>query len=207
MDRGHVSFDIVTIVHNERNAAQGAELELAVKEHADREYQFWTVDNRERNRGFGPGCLLGAGWGDATVIGFLNPDTVVSGPFMAKVEAVLAEPGVVITGERFGKPMAEYRKVWGCHDWVCGAAFFVLRDWWEEIGGFDPNFVWGWEETDFIRKTQAAGRRARSIALPITHASPEDDTPEDGDYKRKHFDRGARLFYKRWGQRRHGRVI
>jgi GT2 family glycosyltransferase len=200
-------FDIVTVVHNDRNAALGVELEQALKQHADMEYEFWTVDNRERNRGFGPGCLLGAGWGNAPIIGLLNPDLVVTGPFMRQVRETLRGP-VVVTGERFGKKAAEYQKVWGCHDWVCGAAFFVLRDWWDEIGGFDPNFVWGWEETDFIRKTQAAGKRVQSIVMPsLHHASPQEDTPEDGAYKRKHFERGANLFYKRWGRRQKGYVI
>lgn len=190
-------IDIVTVFHNETNYAQHLSLFEAIRLHEGSDAMLIGVDNRSENRGFSKASNLGATRGSAPIVGFLNPDLVVKGPFLDRVESVLADPHVVITGERFGKPQWEL-DVWGCRDWACGAAFFVERDWWEESGGFDERFVWGWEESDLIRRTQRAGRVTRSIQLPFHHASPDVDTPVDAEYKRTNFERGAKLFYEKW---------
>ena len=55
----------------------------------------------------------------APVIGFLNPDVQVHGPFLATAAAIL-RGRVVITGCRFNKSTFELQ-AWGVRDWVCGA--------------------------------------------------------------------------------------
>ncbi len=190
-------LDVVTVIHNERNYAQSLDLEAALVEHADLPYSFWRVDNRVENRGFGPGCNFGAAHGTAPVIGLLNPDVVVKGPFMRQVVETLVDP-VVITGERFDKADWEIRR-WGCRAWVCGAALFADRAWWESVGGFDEAFKWGWEESALIRLAQRQEKLVRSIRLPLEHRSPDVDSPEDVAYKHEHFEAGARLFEQKWG--------
>jgi GT2 family glycosyltransferase len=190
-------FDLVTVFHNDRNHKQAKQLEADLHFHADADYVLWNVDNREENRGFSKGSNLGASWGSQPFIGFLNPDSQVSGPLLSPVLRSFQDENVVITGERFNKPQSELR-TWGVRDWVCGACFFVRRSFWEEAGGFDEQFVWGWEETDLIRYAEISGRCVRSISLPVYHESPQEETQEDFAYKRKHFAEGAALFYRKW---------
>jgi GT2 family glycosyltransferase len=189
--------DIVTVFHNQKNKAEAlATLNDLLDVEDSQRWRWVPVDNRVQNRGFAAGCNLGAAHGTAPVIGFLNPDVEIRGPFLDAVRRVLGGP-VVITGCRFGKPDLELR-AWGVRDWVCGAAFFVTRQFFEEMGGFDEQFVWGWEETDLIRRAQAHNLRVRSIPLPIHHVSPDVDSPSDTQYKRHHFEKGAARFKAKW---------
>lgn len=193
--------DIITVYHNDTNYEQHRQLrESLVRHEPEGGFTFIGVDNRVTNRGFARGCNLGAfskGAG-APVIGFINPDAVVTGPFLEEVAAALVRP-VVITGRRFGKPQSEL-DLWGVSDWVCGAALFVERQWFTDVGGFDERYVWGWEETDLIRQAQRQGLTCRSIDLPIEHHSPTQNSPVDANFKRHHFERGARQFYSKWPQ-------
>lgn len=207
--------DIVTVIHNDTNRRLAADLErrlemwetLEFEEFGNPDpikvpnYSFTVVDNSVENRGFAGGCNYGALHPalNSPIIGFLNPDVQVEGPFLDTVAAVMADQHVVITGSSFGKPQHELA-IWGVRDWVCGAAFFVRRDWFAARGGFDPQFVWGWEETDLIRQAQQEGRVVRSVALPIYHDSPADNSLEDAAYKNRHFDEGGRRYFQKWGR-------
>jgi len=198
-------IDIVSVYHRDENYALALDLAEQIERYEDLiPWHFIGVDNRQINRGFAKGCNLGASQGKAPVIGFLNPDVEVQGPFMAKVlDALSGASGTVITGERFGKRAGEFERIWGCKDWVCGAALFVRRDFFESFHGFDEQFVWGWEETDLIRRAQAHmpnRRSTRSISLPLKHESPSDNRPEDVAYKIKWFNKGAARFQQKWGR-------
>lgn len=192
-------LDIVTVFHSEKNRQQALELEADLAFYADVEYSFVAVDNSIENRGFAAACNLGAGYGAAPFIGFLNPDVVVQGRFMRYIVDVLRDNrNRVIAGERFDKPQREL-KIWGCREWVCGAAFFVKRKWFQEVGGFDERFIWSHEETDLIRRAQEQGKEVRAVFLPILHESPTDDSPEDVAYKAKYFEESRRRFNAKWG--------
>lgn len=190
--------DIVTVYHRDENYLLHLDLIEQITEHEPNVVNVYGVDNRVYNRGFAAACNLGAAAGEAPVIGFLNPDTVVEGPFADIVHAMFqADNRLVITGSNFGKSKREIQ-LWGCRDWVCGAALFVRREWWEAVGGFDTIYRWSWEETDLIRRAQAQGKKVRSIELPFRHDSPSENTPEDAAYKNYWFENGARVFKKRW---------
>lgn len=190
--------DIVTVFHNEDNHSLHLELIEQINMHEPNRVSIIAVDNRVNNRGFAAGCNLGAQYGTAPVIGFLNPDTEVYGPFVDSVHAAfMADDNLVITGCRFGKLDREIN-AWGCHDWVCGAAFFVRRDWWEQVGGFDTIYRWSWEETDMIRRAQEQKKNVKSIVLPLKHDSPVINSDTDSAYKNHWFEHGARVFNKRW---------
>lgn len=191
--------DFVTVYHNDHNFEQHQQLRAALVTHEPAGgYTFIGVDNRRNNRGFAGGCNLGAFTEGATapIIGFLNPDAMIVGPFLDAVTAALVHP-VVITGCRFGKAQAELNN-WGVRDWVCGAAMFVSRQWFTSVGGFDTQFVWGWEETDLIRQAESRNLRCRSIALPIRHQSPTQNSDRDKRYKNYHFERGSQRYRKKW---------
>lgn len=194
--------DIVTVFHNERNYRQHLDLrQMLVAAEPEGGFTFIAVDNRVNNRGFAAGCNAGAFMEGATapIIGFINPDATVTGPFLNRVAHTLRPP-IVITGCRFSKAQRELN-AWGVSDWVCGAAMFVARDWFSAVGGFDTGYIWSWEETDLIRQAQRQGLQCRSIDLPIAHVSPDVDDDVDATYKRTHFEHGAQRFNTKW--RRH----
>lgn len=196
-------MDIVTVFHNETAYRDHLELTSQIARYeAKGGWRMVGVDNRVTNRGFAKACNLGAFDERCTspVIGFLNPDSVVTGPFMDDVMHAMRDPKVVIAGPNFGKTASEI-KSWGLATWVCGAAFFVRREWFESVKGFDERFVWAWEETDLCRQAERARRTIRVLELPIAHESPEENSPEDHAYKNEHFDRGAVLYRRKWEAR------
>lgn len=189
-------IDIVTVPHRPETRVL-AERMLSVVAALEPTACRILVDNIPVNRGFAAGCNLGAAQGTAPIIGFLNPDTIVNGPFLADVKTVFMDDSVVITGNRFGKPQHEL-DVWGCKDWVCGATFFVRRDFWEAEGGFDEQFWLYFEETDLIRRAQMAGKRTQSRELLLAHASPSDDPETDVTLKHYWFSVSGQRFYRKW---------
>lgn len=196
-------IDIITVFHNDNNYQQHNELFTAIRAHEPRGgYNLIGIDNRTTNRGFALACNLGAfyhAYRPSPIIGFLNPDSHIRGPFIDAVHDALSGH-VVITGCRFNKPQREL-DLWGVWDWVCGAAMFVDRGWFRGVGGFDEQFVWGWDDSDLIRQAQRDHKACRSIALPIEHRSPDVDLPEDAAYKRFHFDRGQKRYFQKWQRR------
>jgi GT2 family glycosyltransferase len=194
-----IRVDLVTVYHNQRHHDLHLELFEAIKQHEpEGGYRFIGVDNRVVNRGFARACNIGALHpdADAPVIGFLNPDVLIHGPFIDSATAAI-DNVTVITGCRFGKPAHELQH-WGVTDWVCGAAMFVQRRWFTVSGGFDEQFVWAWEETDLIRRAESQGLACRSLRLPILHTSPGTDTETDSRFKLKHFTRGAQRYHSKW---------
>jgi GT2 family glycosyltransferase len=190
-------IDIVTVVHNKKNKLQAEEMVNSLLK-LETEFRFYLHSNEVENLGFSMGCNLAASKGSSPIIGFLNPDVVVQGRFIDQVEAQFEDnPSLVITGCRFGKAQSELRH-WGVNDWVCGATFFVKREWFESVGGFDENYVWAWEETDLVRQAEAGGLLVRSIDLPLKHASPSDDSYEDAAYKNLWFEKGRDYYNKKW---------
>lgn len=196
-----IRADLVTVYHNDKNYRQHLELFDTIQEHEpEGGLRLIGVDNRTRNRGFAAGCNLGAFHPDATapIIGFLNPDVIIDGPFISLIEQAITKK-TVIAGCRFQKHQREL-DIWGVRDWVCGAALFVDRTWFTGAKGFDTQFEWSHEETDLIRQAEHEGYQCQSLTgIPIEHHSPEEDTPEDVAYKRFHFAQAQRRFIRKWG--------
>lgn len=189
-------IDVVTVFHRPENKRLAEAMAGRLADTSgDLAYELIFVDNTVENRGFAKACNLGARKGSSPYIAFLNPDLKVHGPILAEGIAGLSE--AVIAGEQFGKPAKEWQDVWGCEDWVCGAALFVRQDWFESVGGFSEEYVWAWEETDLVRRALAAGEGVRSIGLSCTHEQDEDDRT-DRSYKQRHLAAGRKLFRRRW---------
>lgn len=197
MTKGAVSnvIDIVIVYHNEKNKAQTDEL-VKVIEALEPGVSIYTHSNMEQNIGFAAGCNRGAKLGTGEVIGFLNPDVIIDGPFSDIVEEILVGD-VVVTGNRFGKPQS-HLDIWGVKEWVCGASFFTKRSHFESLGGFDEQFVWSFEETDFIRRTEKMGGVVVPADLPIRHESPSDDSEVDRAYKDVQFRLAQKRYYDKW---------
>lgn len=193
-----IKIDIVTVFHNQRYKEMADEMSESLFFHEKGNVSFTLVDNQISNRGFSAACNLGAKEGVAPVLGFINPDAIIEGPFVDQVFDTLND-NIIITGHRFGKPDREVR-IWGLQDWVCGAAFFVQRNWFESVGGFDERYSFCFEESDLIKQAEAEGKRCKSIHLPIRHESPDYNTPEDAAFKNYWFDKGARVYAEKWGR-------
>jgi len=194
-----IRADLVTVYHNDEYYDLHLTLFDAVKKvEVAGGFQLIGVDNRRVNRGFAAACNLGALHPNAKapVIGFLNPDVRVEGAFINRVAATL-DSTTVITGCRYGKPDLELR-TWGVRNWVCGAALFVDRRWFESVGGFDERFVWSWEETDLIRQAETLGLICKPINLPIYHDSPTQNTEADATYKNYYFTQGEQRYRSKW---------
>jgi GT2 family glycosyltransferase len=194
--------DLVTVYHNDEYHDLSRKLLKAVKRAEPAGgFTFIGVDNRKVNRGFAAACNLGAFHPEAKapMIGFLNPDVTVHGPFIHKAATNL-RGSVVITGCRYGKPDNELR-AWGVRNWVCGAAFFVQRQWFTSVGGFDERYVWSWEETDLIRQAEAQGLACHSIELPIRHDQSAQNNEQDSAYKSYYFNQGEQRFRAKWRKR------
>lgn len=199
-------IDLVSVVHNERNYEQyrdgllryffeTVEFEIASLE---------MMDNRSNNVGFAKACNQGGKKHCASIIGFVNPDCKIHGPFARTVEDTFAsDKRIVIAGCRFGKHLDEVQK-WGLSDWVCGAAMFVRREWFESVGGFDERFVWSHEETDLCRRAEEMGLIVKSMWLPIEHESPIYNDERDLHYKIYWLSEGQRLFFQKWPEKREG---
>ena len=191
-------LDLVTVTHNDRNRREAEDLEAEIDNFAELPYTMQIVDNRHNHKTYAAACNTGAALGTAPVIGFINPDCVIGGPFMREVtDALKRDRYAVIVGERFGKPAREIRK-WGLLDWVCGACFFVRREWFDYVGGFDERYLWSWEETDLCRAAERGGFVVRSLMLPMRHESPAADNARDLAFKKRGFDVGRNLYERKW---------
>lgn len=191
-------IDIVAVYHNKKNQNQTIQLKKDIDRYDEGKYVLYPHSNIEDNIGFGPACNIEAFKGSNEIIGFLNPDVTVKGPFVEMVEkALLAHPDYKIAGKSYNKPKIEL-KIWGVKSWVCGAVFFVKRDWFEKLGGFDPRFEWSHEETDFIRTTEKKGGAILDLNIPIDHASPIDDNKIDKEYKIRKFAEAQYQYEQKW---------
>lgn len=191
-------IDIVTVYHNDKNELDARKLLRDLMAIEPENFKFYAHSNKDNNLGFSKGCNIGASKGSSEIIGFLNPDVIVHAPFIKEVEDLLTKnKDIKITGCRFNKPAFEL-KIWGVKEWVCGATFFVKRDWFEKMGGFDERYEWSHEETDFILATEKQGGITKPLNLPLEHASPSDDNEKDRVYKETKFEEAREAYKKKW---------
>lgn len=193
----------MTVFHNEENRAQSEALHGRLAALDPEPFVSILVDNRPpNNRGFSAGCNLGAAQGESEFILFLNPDARVTQPILGSMLGRLRRAtSIVASGEQFGMQSSHWRYWWGCHDWVCGACMMIRRSWFDANKGFDEGYVWGWEETDLIRRIQKSGFSVSSIKLPgVQHGGDWNDSSADLAYKQEHLRLGSERFYAQWGR-------
>lgn len=191
-------MDLITVVHNEKNKVFAETLRRTLELH-EPQARLIVWDNSQENLGFAKGCNRGAEQATSDIIGFINPDVLVHGTFIDKVVEQFIDPKVVITGCTF-RPISEDYSRNGLKNWVCGAAMFVRREWFESVDGFCEQYVWSWEETDLCRTAESQGLEVRPIELPLEHdrSHVSNESLDDKQYKNKYFYEGARIYRERW---------
>lgn len=197
-------MDLITIEYSTLNEIQIDTLKADLEKYEKDNYRLIIHDNTTENVGFAKGSNLGAEQATTDIIGFINPDVAVNGPFIGIVEQRFADdPDLAITGCAFRPdPQGDYARV-GLSNWVCGAAFFVRRDWFLAQGGFDERFVWSWEETDLCLQATKQRLKIEPIdhLLPLVHygTPPGVQSQADLEYKQFWLREGERLFKEKWG--------
>lgn len=196
-------IDFIIVYHRDAVFREAERLLDEIVAHEDaRHFHVISVDNRVENVGFAKAANAGAKKATAPIVGFLNPDLRVHGPFIHQVFRSVKSSGPYVVGPDFNKSK-EILRAWGLRDWVCGAAFFVLRDWFQALNGFDEDYVWGLEETDFCKRTQSIcdltlKKGIEAIDLPLLHVNI-DDTEADTKYKQEHYENGKLVYQRKWG--------
>lgn len=133
------------------------------------------------NRGFGVAANVGAAEARGEVLGFLNPDTVWQRPMLEEIAHVFqvgASQKVVGLrlidalgqGEAFSKGSAPrlHLLLWdnlfskrepsdSPVEWVSGAALFMSRPFFQELGGFDEQFFLYFEDVDLCLRAKRSG--------------------------------------------------
>jgi GT2 family glycosyltransferase len=82
-------------------------------------------------------------------------------------------------------------------DWLMGASLCVRREVWEELNGFDENFLLYFEDTDFCRRAWQAGRRVvYHPGITMTHYHRREGS--DGNFISQLFRRANILHMASW---------
>lgn len=191
-------MDLITVIHNDKNKGFAVTLERALELHEPTS-KLIVWDNTIENLGFAKGCNRGAELATSDIIGFINPDVLIHDSFVDIVLKQFEDDNVAITGETFRKGVVDQSHN-GLKNWVCGAALFVRRDWFNSVGGFCEQYVWSWEETDLCRQAESQGFEVRPIRLPLEHdrSHVKKDSRADKEYKDKHFNEGKEIYNGRW---------
>lgn len=147
-----------------------------------RRYENIKIINSGNNVGFGKACNIGAKEANENVLFFLNPDTEIQSESIEAVIYELKH-GTDIIGSSLvglnnatcqwsaGKKISLYdlarnnlhiprsRSIWDSRnkvetDWVSAAAFFIKKDVFEKLGGFDEKFFMYFEDIDLCRRAK-----------------------------------------------------
>ncbi len=168
---GSIPSDVQTIIVD--NGSSDTDETRAIAKKFDAKFVV-----SDTNVGFGCGCNLGANAAKSEFLFFVNPDAQLkSGAIKALIEAASKHPEASafnpLIREANGKVAFKYRsKLLPKSAWLSrlsyqedtqipilsGAAIFVRRDAFEEIGGFDPNIFLFHEDDDLsIRLAKVCG--------------------------------------------------
>lgn len=176
-----------------------------------------------RNRGFGVGCNLGAAAADSEFLFFLNPDAALEPGCVATLEAAMdRNPAASAMNPRIiggdGKPYFKRRSAllprarhmargWPAADCevtvLSGAAIFVRRAAFEQVGGFDPQIFLYHEDDDLsLRLAAQVGPLMfiRDAAIRHIGGSSSERSAEGAAFKAWHMGQS-----RTYALRKHGR--
>lgn len=224
-----VEFEVI-VVNNEKKELSRKDL-MGRLERSDFDLKFVEMG---QNVGFGRACNAGVSDSGGDVLCFLNPDAkVVSGNLQEVVQYLNKEPKAGIAGpkilEKNGKIQSwSAGKEFGLmnlilnhlkgekkdalnqvrrKDWVTGAAFFIKKDIFDSIGGFDERFFLYYEDMDLCKRIRLSGRSVVYFpCLVVEHSGGKGMDSRDLQkrlyyesqdyYFEKHFGRKKKFFLK-----------
>ncbi len=148
------------------------------------------------NLGFAAGCDVGVAAGSGRVVALVNPDAVVAPDALARLVAALEDPSVGIAsaslrladdpsrmnsaGNRIhflgfswcgalGEPASDHDQAVEVAA-ASGAAMAITRAFWDELGGFAPEYFAYYEDTELSLRAHLAGRRVLFVPdAVVTH--------------------------------------
>lgn len=135
--------------------------------------------SRPENEGFGTAANFGASQARGSIVGFLNPDTLWQGQILPRVAHSFSSVkekkilGLTLTNEQGEQEAfssgsfprlrtlllnnAGWRERKQNPDWVSGGAFFVAKQDFQELQGFDEGFFLYFEDVDFCVRARRHG--------------------------------------------------
>ena len=172
------------------------------------------VVHDEHREGFGATCNRAAKDSAADIVVFLNDDTIcqpgwldaltrridwgVVGGLLTYPDGRVQHSGVFLRRDPLRRLEAFNRLSVptgpGEVPAVTGACLAVSRGLWDELGGFDPGYVNGYEDIDFCLRARAAGRRVfLADDCRVTHFESQSTGRFD------HANENIALLDERWG--------
>lgn len=126
----------------------------------------------DTNLGFGRGFNQAVELTEGEVIHLISSDVRMFGDFVGQVDATLkATPRSIV-----GQTMILHRAGWNCFGddppiiYLAGYYLAMLRETWEEIGGFDKLFYpYDYEDMDFCKMAHTLDIPTVAVVLPIEH--------------------------------------
>jgi len=174
------------------------DFEVIVVDNASTDGSARDLDKRVRliklktNLFFTGGCNLGAKKAKGEWLVFLNPDTVVEPNWLwelvkeAKDEKLTLQPKIKIYGTDKidcvigkylwpgfgvavgrGKPDKYQGIIWG--DYANGTCLMINRNWFFELGAFDENFKFFYEDVDLQLRAKKQGGRAIGVMKAVIY--------------------------------------
>jgi hypothetical protein len=173
----NIPFEVIVVNNDEQ------ELEIA------QNYPQIKIINTDKNLGFGVGSNAGAKIAEGNILFFLNPDTLLNSSIIENLLALFDQDDALgVVGAQLRDEKGEVEKwsvgeeiglvnlirnnlsgqiregLWQRKeitqvDWVSAAAFFVKKNIFEELGGFDKDFFMYFEDMDFCTRVRQGGKK------------------------------------------------
>lgn len=196
--------DVVSVVVD--NGSTDDSVAIA-EQHADR------VVRLNKNLGFSKACNAGAAVANTEFLLMMNPDSEVEGDAIAALiaaaerhpEASAFNPRLVRSAAepRLNEPLANDHRM----EVLSGAALFVAKRRFDEVGGFDERFFLYFEDTDLSKRLAAKGSLFQVASARFIHGIGQSSRLTLGDEFRKyrHYGR-SRVYYNRKYNQRFNRL-
>ena len=231
---GDLGFEII-IINNDRAhiLPKADEVRLGLEMANDEKVKIIEVG---KNNGFGTSCNIGAKKSSGDILLLLNPDTkVLSNNVEKLLDEFKKDKNIGIIGSNIleedefiqkwsaGKELnimeiiknnlglsknkkilknKEQREV----DWVTGAAMFIRRDLFLEMGGFDEMFFLYFEDIDLCKRVRESGKKV--ILFPefkIKHFGGK--SSKDKKKQKREYYKSQDYYFEKWFGKKTKRLL
>ncbi len=143
------------------------------------------------NLGFAKACNQGAWAGEREIIVFLNTDIKLVDGWLEGLLAAFDDEEVVLAGNQLVRENGNYQR----YDFIAGACCAARRDWFTEVGGYDEQFFFGYEDVDLSWQARLEGKRIVTVKEPrLVHLGASSHTEATAVYVRE----ARELFRRKW---------